>query len=157
MDGRLSEQPLPELIREISGKSLGGRLRLENNRVQVVIYFENGAFQYAASNVRTLRLREYLLKSNLVTDQALKQFNDRVSDSDVIKVLCAQKLLMPDAAEQIQAKQVSDVLRLALLWTEGDWQFDSRSRLNDAYDLKINVGSLLLDTGRRLPPQFFAS
>jgi len=157
MDGQLSEQPLAELIREISAKSLGGRLRLENNRVQVVAYFENGEFLYAASNVRTLRLREYLLKSNLITDQALKQFNARVSDSDVIKVLCAQKLLTPGAAEQIQAKQVSDVLRLALLWTEGAWQFDSRSRLNDAHNLKINIGSLLLDTGRRLPAKFVAS
>ena len=157
MDGQLSEQPLAELIREISAKSLGGRLRLENNRVQVVAYFENGEFLYAASNVRTLRLREYLLKSNLVTDQALKQFNDRVSDSDMIKVLCAQKLMTPGGAEQIQAKQVSDVLRLALLWTEGTWQFDSRSRLNDAYDLKINIASLLLDTGRRLPAKFAAS
>ena len=157
MDGQLSEQPLAELMREISAKSLGGRLRLENNRVQVVAYFENGEFVYAASNVRTLRLREYLLKSNLVTEQTLKQFNDRVSDSDVIKVLCAQKLLTPGAAEQIQVKQISDVLRLALLWTEGTWQFDSRSHLNDAYDLKINVGSLLLDTGRRLPAKFTAS
>ena len=157
MDGQLSEQPLAELIREISAKSLGGRLRLENNRVQVVAYFENGEFLYAASNVRTLRLREYLLKSNLVTAQGLKQFNDRVSDSDVIKVLCAQKLLTPSAAEQIQAKQVSDVLRLALLWTEGAWQFDSRSRLTDAYNLKINIASLLLDTGRRLPAKFAAS
>ncbi|HZM98456.1 MAG TPA: DUF4388 domain-containing protein, partial [Pyrinomonadaceae bacterium] len=157
MDGQLSEQPLAELMREISAKSFGGRLRLENNRVQVVTYFENGEFVYAASNVRTLRLREYLLKSNLVTEQTLKQFNDRVSDSDVIKVLCAQKLLTPGGAEQIQVNQVSDVLRLALLWTEGTWQFDSRSRLNDAYDLKINVGSLLLDTGRRLPAKFTAS
>ena len=157
MDGQLSEQPLAELMREISAKSLGGRLRLENNRVQVVTYFENGEFVYAASNVRTLRLREYLLKSNLVTEQTLKQFNDRVSDSDVIKVLCAQKLLTPGGAEQIHVKQVSDVLRLALLWTEGTWQFDSRSHLNVAYDLKINVGSLLLDTGRRLPAKFTAS
>jgi curved DNA-binding protein CbpA len=157
MDGQLSEQPLAELIREISAKSLGGRLRLENNRVQVVAYFENGEFLYAASNVRTLRLREYLLKSNLITEQALKQFNDRVSDSDVLKVLCAQKLMTPGGAEQIQVKQVSDVLRLALLWTEGTWQFDSRSRLNDTYDLKINIGSLLLDTGRRLPAKFAAS
>lgn len=157
MDGQLSEQPLAELMREISAKSLGGRLRLENNRVQVVAYFENGEFVYAASNVRTLRLREYLLKSNLVTEQTLKQFNDRVSDSDVIKVLCAQKLLTPGAAEQIQVKQVSDVLRRALLWTEGTWHFDSRSHLNDAYELKINVGSLLLDTGRRLPAKFAVS
>ena len=157
MDGQLSEQPLVELIREISAKSLSGRLRLENDRVKVVVYFENGDFRYAASNVRTLRLREYLLKSNLVNDQALKQFNDRVSDSDVIKVLCAQKLLTPSAAEQVQTKQVADVVRLALLWTEGNWQFDSRSRLEDAFNLKFNVNSLLLEAGRRLPAKFAAS
>ena len=157
MDGQLSEQPLAELIREISAKSLGGRLRLEHERVKVVAYFDNGNFQHAASNVRSLRLREYLLKSNLITDVALRQFNDRVADSDLIKVLCAQKLLTPDAAEQVQARQVLDVLRLALLWTEGAWQFDSRSRFNEQSNLKIDASSLLLDAARRLPAGFAAS
>ena len=93
MNGQLSEQPLVELIREISAKSLGGRLHLEHDRVKVVAYFDSGNFVYAASNLRTLRLREYLLKSNLVSEQDLTQFNDRVSDTDLVKVLCAQKLL----------------------------------------------------------------
>ena len=42
MNGQLSEQPLAELIREISSRTLGGRLRLEHERVKVVAYFENG-------------------------------------------------------------------------------------------------------------------
>lgn len=157
MNGQLSEQPLAELIREISSKSLAGRLRLEHERVKVVAYFDNGNCIYAASNVRTLRLRDYLLKSNLISDQDLRQFNDRVSDFDLIKVLCAQSLLTPSAAGQVQTKQVSDTLRLALLWTEGTWDFDSRSRLNEQLDLNIDPGSLLLEAGRRLPPQFAAS
>src|SRR5215207_9698509 len=127
MNGQLSEQPLAELIREISSKSLGGRLRLEHDRVKVVVYFHDGQFRYAASNLRTHRIREYLLKSDLVSDQDLGQFNDRVSDLDLIRVLCAQKLLSSSAAEQVQARQVSDILRLALLWTEGVWEFDLRS------------------------------
>src|SRR5215211_234951 len=106
MNGQLSEQPLAELIREISSKSLGGRLRIEHERV---------------------------------------------------KVLCAQNLLTPSAAEQVQTKQISDILRLALLWTEGTWDFDSRSRLNEQLNFKINAGSLLLEAGRRLPPKFAAS
>src|ERR671910_188023 len=128
MNGQLSEQPLAELIREISSKSLGGRLRLTHERVKVVAYFDNGNFVYAAANVRTLRLREYLLKSKLVSEQDLAQFNEQVSDSDLIKVLSAQKLLSTSAAEQVQVRQVADVLRLAILWTEGSWEFDSRSR-----------------------------
>ena len=157
MNGQLSEQPLAELIREISSKSLSGRLRLEHERVKVVAYFEEGSFVYAASNLRTLRLREYLTKSELVTDEDLAQSNERISDTDLLKVLCAQKLLSPAAAEQIQVRQVADVLRLALLWTEGVWNFESRSRLDEQFNLKIDLDSLLLEAARRLPVAFVAS
>src|SRR6185503_4308324 len=157
MNGKLSEQPLAELIREISSKSLSGRLRLENERVKVVAYFENGRFVYAASNLRTLRLREYLKKTELVTDKDLKQFNERVSDTDLLKVLCAQKLLLPAAAEQVHTRQVADVLRLALAWTEGSWDLESRSRLDEQFNLKIDLCSLLLEAARRLPVAFVTS
>lgn len=151
MKGQLSERPLVELIREISSKSLGGRLLLEHDRVKVVAYFDSGNFLYAASNVRTLRLREYLLKSNLISEQDLTQFNDRVSDSDLVKVLCAQKLLTQSAAQEVHTKQVSDVLCLALLWTEGTFEFDPRSHLKETLQLNIDVNSLLLEAERRLP------
>ena len=157
MNGQLSEQPLVELIREISAKSLGGRLRLEQERVKIVAYFDSGNFLYAASNLRTLRIREYLLKSNLASEQDLTQFNDRVSDTDIVKVLCAQNLLARDAAEQVQTRQVADVLRVGLLWTEGSWDFDSRSHLNEKLNLKIDVTALLLEAARRLPAKFAAS
>ncbi len=157
MNGQLSEQPLVELIREISAKSLGGRLRLEHDRVKVVAYFDNGNFVYAAANLRTLRLREYLLKSKLIAEQDLAQFNEQVSDSDLVKVLCAQKLLSAPAAEQVQARQVADVLRLALSWTEGSWEFDSRSRLTEAPGFKVDTRALLLESSRRFPPAYIAS
>jgi tetratricopeptide (TPR) repeat protein len=154
MNGQLSEQTLAELIREISSKSLSGRLRLEHERLKVVVYFENGSFLYAASNLRTLRLREYLRKSELVSDRDLAQFNEQVSDTDLLKVLCAQKLLAPAAAEQVQTRQVVDILRLGLSWTEGSWDFDSRSRLDDQFDLRIDVYSLILEAARRMPVAF---
>jgi DnaJ-domain-containing protein 1 len=157
MNGQLSEQPLAELIREISTKSLSGRLRLEHERIHVVTYFEYGKFLYAAANLRTLRIREYLKKAEAVSEQSLAQFNERVSDTDLMKVLCAQKLLSPAAAEQFQARLVADVLRLALLWTDGAWEFDSRSRLGEELNLKIDLDLLLLEAARRLPGKFAAS
>jgi DnaJ-domain-containing protein 1 len=157
MNGQLSEHPLAELIHEISSKSLGGRLHAEHERVKVVAYFEQGNFLYAASNVRTLRLREYLKKSELVSDKDLAQFNERVADTDLVKVLCAQKLLSASAAEQVQTRLAADVLRLALLWTEGSWEFDPRSRLNEQFNLEVDIQSLLLEAARRLPPEFVAS
>jgi len=157
MNGQLSEQPLAELIREFSEKSLGGRLRLEHERVKVVAYFDNGNFLYAAANLRTLRLREYLQKNNLLSAAELAKFEDRLTDAELIKKLCAQNLLSASAAEQVQARQVADVLRLALLWTTGTWEFESRSRLEEQVDLKIDTSALLLEAGRRLPASFIAS
>ncbi|HJS25410.1 MAG TPA: DUF4388 domain-containing protein, partial [Pyrinomonadaceae bacterium] len=154
MNGQLSEQPLAELIREISSKSLGGRLRLEHERVHAVVYFENGNIAYGASNLRTLRLREYLRKSKLVSEDNL---DDRVPDLELLKRLCAKKLVSEAAAEQIQTKQVADVLRLALLWTEGAWEFESRSHLEEQSNLKLDVSSLLLEAARRLPADFVVS
>lgn len=154
MNGQLSEQPLAELIREISSKSLGGRLRLEHDRAHVVVYFDNGNIDYAASNLRTLRLREYLRKSELVSEE---NFDDRVPDLELLKRLCAKNLLSAAAAEQVQTKQVVDVLRLALLWTEGAWEFESRSRLDEKLNIKLDVDSLLLEAARRLPADFIVS
>jgi len=157
MNGQLSEQPLAELIREISAKSLGGRLRLEHERMHVVAYFDQGKFLYAAANVRTLRVREYLKQAEAVSDHELAQINERVSDTDLLKLLCAQKLLSTAMAEQIQTRLVADVLRLALLWTDGAWDFDVRSRLSEELNPKINLEALLLEAARRLPAKFAAS
>lgn len=157
MNGQLSEQPLAELIREISSKSLSGRLRLEHERIQVVAYFEDGKFIYAASNARSLRIREYLKKAETVSDQDLAKFNARISDTDLIKVLCAQNFLSPSVAEQVQTRQVADVLRLALLWTDGAWDFEARSRLGEQLNSQIDIDALLLEAARRLPPKFVAS
>jgi tetratricopeptide (TPR) repeat protein len=157
MNGQLSEQPLAELIREISGKSVSGRLRLEQERVHAVADFEDGKLLYAASNLRTLRIREYLIKAEVVSDQELARFEERISDTDLIKMLCAQKLLSPSVAEQIQTRVVADVLRLALLWTEGAWEFESRSRLSEQFNLTIDIDALLLEAARRLPAAFAAS
>lgn len=154
MNGQLSEQPLAELIREISSKSLGGRLRLEHDRVHVVVYFDNGNIGYAASNLRTLRIREYLRKSELVSED---DFDDRVPDLELLKQLCAKNLLSAAAAEQVQTKQVADVLRRALLWTEGAWEFESRSRLEEQLKLKLDIDSLFLEAARRLPADFVVS
>ncbi|HKV36880.1 MAG TPA: DUF4388 domain-containing protein [Pyrinomonadaceae bacterium] len=156
MTGQLSEQPLAEIINELSAKSLAGKLQLEHDRVKVVIYFDNGELLYAAANLRTLRLREYLLKAGM-NEAALARYGERRSDLDLAKALVKDHLLTPAAAEQVQTKQVTDVLRVALLWTEGTWELDQRARLDEPTRLKIDLRTLLLETGRRTPAKFAAS
>ena len=156
MNGQLIEHPPAELIREITSKSLAGKLQLEHDRMKVVVYFDNGALLYAASNLRTLRLSEYLRKTGMA-DAVLSRYGERRPDLELAKSLLKDNLLSPAATEQLQSKQVTDTLRLALSWTEGTWDFDQRARLDEAPKLDVDIISLLLDTGRRTPSKFAGS
>jgi len=157
MNGQLSEHPLGELIREISSKKLSGRLRLQQDRVVIVAYFEDGIFLYAAANIRTLRLAEYLLKKNLVSEEQLRRHGDRKSDLQLATALTNENSVDAKTVKGLQLKQQADTLRLALLWTEGTWNFDHRSHLSEKVDFPLPVRDLFLEAGRRMPLQFAAS
>src|ERR1044071_6915422 len=60
MNGRLSDHPLAELVREISDTRLSGALRLERERAKAAVYFDAGDIAVAVSNARSLRLLEGL-------------------------------------------------------------------------------------------------
>jgi curved DNA-binding protein CbpA len=143
MNGQISEHPLAELIHEISAKSLSGRLQVQHDRTRVVVYFEDGALLYAASNALNLRLREYLLKADIAAD-ALTRYDQRRPDLELVKALCADQVLPVSRAEQIQTRQVTDIVRLALSWVEGTWDFDPRARLDNPPQLELDTNSLLL-------------
>ena len=157
MNGQLSEQPLAELVREIAAKRLSGTLRVEHDRVKIVCYFQEGPLIYAAANIRSLRLSEYLKNGKVVADSVLAGFEEQRSDLALGDALCAAKLLEPAVVARLHLQQVSDVLRLALLWTEGSWEFDNRSHLNEQVNFKIDTNTLLLEAGRRMPAKFAVS
>jgi curved DNA-binding protein CbpA len=157
MNGQLSDNPLAELIREISAKKLSGRLRVQQNRIVVANYFKDGVFLYAAANIRTLRLREYLIKLNLASEQQLDSMDEKRSDLQLASALVANNVIQPKSIRDVQLKQVSDVLRLALLWTEGTWEFDHRAHLNEQVGFKLNPTLLFLEAARRLPLAFAGS
>lgn len=156
MNGQLSDRPLAELIHEISAQSLGGRLQLQHDRTKAVFYFDNGALLYAASNVRHLRLREYVLKAG-IAEGALARYDERQPDLELVRALCADHVLTPARAQQIQTKQVVDIVLIALSWFEGNWDFDPRARIDGAPIENLDTRPLLLEAGRRTPPKLAAS
>jgi curved DNA-binding protein CbpA len=157
MNGLLNDQPLAELIREISAKRFSGKLLLQHERITVVTYFKPGALMYAASNARIFRLREYLLKQQVVSEEGLNRVSKQRSDIELAAALTSAKVLTAAAAERALTNLVTEVLKLALLWTEGTWEFDPRSHLQNELNLPIDTTSLFLEAGRRISPAFAAS
>lgn len=151
MNGQLSQQPLAELIREISAKSQSGSLRVEQDRIKIAVYFYKGQLVYAACNLRDLRLRAHLQRASLLSPEQLGRFDENLPDVELAKNLCKANLLTHGEIEVAQTKQVSDIVRFALTLTEGAWSFDSRSHLDESVNLEIDVDALLLWAEQRAP------
>lgn len=157
MNGRLNKQPLAELIREISLQRLAGTLRLQHEAVKAVVYFEAGEIIYAASNLRELRLSEYLMKQGLVSVERLTSLGNNQSDLSLVSALSANGIVNRERIAPLIASQVTDLLRVILLWTKGKWEWDERTHLGDPVRVKLQVPDLLLRTARRMQLQFVAS
>jgi curved DNA-binding protein CbpA len=152
--GKLAEQPLAELIREISFKGLSGCVRLEHERAQTAAYFDAGQLVYAATNLRTLRLREYLIKRGLVSEKEQVKLNGSISDLNLAAGLAASGTLRQKDIDALLVIQVSDILRVALLWMDGTWEFNQRGRLADPIHVKVDTGALLREAAQRIPMDF---
>lgn len=157
MKGQLSHQPLPEIISEILTRGSSGTLRLESSRVRVAIYFEAGRIIYAASNARDLRIATYLKKHGIVFDESLEEIARKKSDSGLIGAISARNLVGQGALRNLLAKQVRDILRVALLWLEGTWVFDERTRLGDYLRVEVETHALLGEVAERKSLEFLSS
>ncbi|HWT01402.1 MAG TPA: DUF4388 domain-containing protein [Pyrinomonadaceae bacterium] len=156
MAGQLQKNPLAELIREISSESLSGAVRLARERAKAVVYFDAGALVYAASNLRTFRFAECARRWNLLTEAQLAGLGANTSDLEAGAALVASGALSREALDALTARQVSELLCHALLWTDGHWDFDPRVRLAGEARAGVSVKSLMVESARRLPPHFVA-
>jgi curved DNA-binding protein CbpA len=157
MIGQLHEHPLAELLHEITAAGLTGALRLEHERFKTIVYLADGEVIYAASNLRQFRLLECLRRWQALSEEELATLPAAASDIDLGAALVAEKGFSREAVAGWQARQVAEVLRPALLWTEGDWEFNARVRMTADVRVHIDLKGLLLESARRLAPEFVAS
>ena len=157
MNGNLSENPLAELIRELLNKKLSGRLQLQRDKIKVAVYFRSGQLIFAACNLQEFRLGAYLVKCAVLGEEDLLGLGKAAKDSELAKTLILARRVSSEQAEQLQISLVEDILRLALLWNDGTWNFDHRSQINEEVTFQINGPALLLETARRLPAEVINS
>jgi hypothetical protein len=154
--GSLADKSLGELIREIQDESSSGALRLSRERAKIVIYFENGATVFAVSNIRAHRLIEFLKRSGLGGEEVNANLPPTATDEEVLAQFATQGLSASKVG-RLRANQVTDILRTALLWTEGYWQFDPRVRVAVQNRVKVETQRLLLESTRHLPGTYIES
>src|ERR1044071_3664770 len=157
MNGRLSDHPLAELVREISDPRLSGALRLERERAKAAVYFDAGDIAVAVSNARSLRLVQGLRRRGLVDAARLyAAVGEGLSDEQAGAELVGSGLLDEAGLRRLQERQSKEVLGEVLRWADGEWAFDARVRLAGGQALRLDVSGLPGESARNLPPRFVA-
>ncbi|MDT4969467.1 MAG: hypothetical protein QOJ64_4204 [Acidobacteriota bacterium] len=157
MAGQLHEHPLAELIREISDAGLSGAVRLTRERAKVVVYFDAGDVVYAEANLRTYRLAECMRRWRALSEKQLGSIREIGSDLECGAALVKTGALDQAGLAELFARQVSEVLCHALLWTEGQWSYDPRVRLSKAMRVALKTRELLIEWARRVSHESAAS
>ena len=155
-EGQLAERPLAELIREIIDAGLSGAIRLSRGPAKVVVYFGKGELVFAASNLRAHRLRE-VLKRNAIAERQIDEFPSALSDEELGAALVQKQAITGATLQEMRLAQVTEVLRVALLWTDGYWLYDRRVRVEGDLRVSIGVDRLLLECARHIPLTFIQS
>ncbi len=132
-------------------------MRLAHERFKTVVYLADGEVIYAASNLRQHRLSECLRRWQALPEEELATLPEAASDFDLGAALIEEKGFSHEAVASFRERQVAEVLRPALLWTGGDWEFNARVRMTTDVRVHLDLKGLLLESARRLAPEFVAS
>ncbi len=152
MQGTLSQYPLVEVIREIIAEEWSGALRLTQERVKLVFYWERGALVYAVSNLKQFRLAECLRRAEKVTEAQLREADAAASpDARLAQTLLQQGVIERATLNSVTTWQASEIIKLALQWPDGEWQLEARVRPAEKATIDLPFQTLLLEAARKIP------
>lgn len=159
MNGRLRDQPLAELVQEISDARLSGALRLAREHAKAAVYFDGGSVAAALSNMRAFRLVEVLRRGGAADPARLYALvGDRASDEQAGVVLLRAGVLDEAGLKKLRERQSKEVLFELLRWPDGEWNFDPRVRLaGSQHGVELDAAPLLVEAARALPPELVAA
>jgi curved DNA-binding protein CbpA len=149
--GNFLAHPFADLLAEIGAAGLSGSLRLSDQERKCVIYFKEGRVVFAASNARSSRLFDILLKREKLTKEDLTQIPSFQNDFELTAYLKDKNFLTETECSKLFTEQIESIIVDCLTWENGDWAFNHLARARDGLEFKIDAKALLVEYGRCLP------
>jgi hypothetical protein len=145
-EGRLDEQDVPDLLRELSGVRWTGVLRLDSGRDRIGITLEDGHLVFASTSNADYRLGPRLLRRGAIT---LRHMEDAGRAMTLGKrfgtVLVEMGYLDPKELVRGVVDQTRDIILLAFHWTSGDYRLEEGPAPGEAITLDISTPQVILD------------
>jgi hypothetical protein len=146
--GTFEDHPFAELLVEISQAKFSGALRVAHEKHKAVIYFRDGDVVYAATNSKSLRLFNLLLRKGHIDTKTISRFANFANDVEFGASLIAQGIVDKARIEDATLEQINTVLVEALKWEEGEWTFSPLVRIREEMSFPVVLRQILVDYAR---------
>ena len=149
ISGNLADFPSGELFAELAQTKLNGSIRLSNDDKKVVLYFEDGALVFAASNLRTHRLWTIAAENGLFSSEALGSISKSVNDIEFKSELIAKGVATQETADELSKRQIIEIAKSVLEWNKGEFTFSSLARIKKGVGFDVNFRKTLFNFAHR--------
>lgn len=145
-EGRLDEEDLPDLLRELSRQRRTGVLRLEKDGERLGLAIEEGRLVFASSSNADYRLGPRLLRRGTITLRQMEDAGRRMAPGKRFgTVLVEMGFLDPKDLVRGVLDQTRDIILLAFHWTSGAYRLDPEPAAGEAITLDMSTPQLILD------------
>ena len=149
--GSLSQKPTLALIVELYRGNVTGSLKLERAPLQKAVYFRDGQILFAASNDPKDQLASILVEEGKLGPDQMQVAQARVSAGNPLaKVLTELGYISQRELADAARIKVEKILTDLYTWTEGTYQFATKSLPKGAIDLDLSTPQLIYASIRRI-------
>ncbi len=146
--GTFEDHPFAELLVEITQAKFSGALRVAHENHKAVIYFRDGNVVYAATNSKSLRLFNLLLRKGYIDTKTISRFPNFANDVEFGASLVAQGIVEKTLIDDTTLEQINTILVEALKWEEGEWTFSPLVRIREEMSFPVDLRQILVDYAR---------
>ena len=125
MKGRLKDRPLDILLHEFQVRARSGVLTLERAPWKQQLCFLKGTVRFAASNLREDRLAEYIARSAILPEEAVREIEARTPQGHRLRdTLLAEGLVTLEQVRDLARAHVLDLVLPCFEWKSGEYRFE---------------------------------
>jgi len=153
LEGSIKDFGVADILQLISQQQKTGVLLVEQQNTSAEIYFSAGAIVETRSPEQTAQLADLLVKSGMVTAEALKRIMTKAQEAfePLGAVLLREGVIGKGAFERIVLTQIYETFYNILQWREGTYRFIPQHVKADSLALEVpSLESLLLDVLRMI-------
>jgi hypothetical protein len=144
--GRLDEEDVPDLVRELSQQRWTGMLRLDKGGERLGLTFEDGRLVFAAASNPDYRLGPRLLRRGLITLRQMEDAGRAIGPGKRLGTVLVEKgFLAQEELVRGVVDQTRDIILLSFHWTTGEYRLDPGPASGEAITLDMSTPQLILD------------